>query len=80
MKLENIGSGHFGNGLTVWNRAVMQYGDYKKVAHISADREITWYMKRIPNEVRLHINEIAKSNPSVSVSQPEQKVFRSVYE
>jgi hypothetical protein len=77
MKVENIGSGHFGNGLSVWNRAVMKNGDYKKIAHISVEREITWYVKRIPQEVRAHVEKLAQSNPSVSVTQPEQKVFRS---
>jgi len=77
MKLENIGSGHFGNGLVVWNRAVMQHGDYKKIAHISPNREIKYYMKRISKEVREHIEKLAQSNPSVSVTQPDVKVFRS---
>ena len=77
MKLENIGSGHLGNGLVVWNRAVEQHGDYKKIAHISANREIKYYMKRVSKEVRAHIEKLAQSNLSVSATQPEQKVFRS---
>ena len=47
--------GCFGNGITVcFDRfnswfvvfsAVMEYGDYKKIAHISEDGKIKWYIK-----------------------------------
>lgn len=36
--------GCLGNGITVCNKAVMEYGDYKKVAHISPEGEVTWYV------------------------------------
>lgn len=33
-----------GNGVTVCNSAVMEDGDFKKVAHISNEGKITWYV------------------------------------
>ena len=36
--------GCLGNGVTVCNSAVMEYGDFKKVAHISNEGKITWYV------------------------------------
>lgn len=36
--------GCLGNGITVCNAAVMEHGDYKKVAHISAEGEVKWYV------------------------------------
>lgn len=32
--------GCFGNGITVCNKAVMEYGDYKKIAHIEQNGKI----------------------------------------
>lgn len=34
--------GCLGNGITVCNKAVMEGGDFKKVAHISPEGEVTW--------------------------------------
>ena len=31
----DLGYGHMGNGLTVWNRLEEEHGDYKTVAHIA---------------------------------------------
>lgn len=44
--------GCLGNGLTVCNKAVMEGGDYKMVAHISAAGNITFYVSEnyIPAE------------------------------
>lgn len=36
--------GCLGNGVTVCNSAVMEDGDFKKVAHISNEGKITWYV------------------------------------
>ena len=38
----DIGYGFLGNGLTVWNRLEEEHGDYKTVAHIDADRSVTF--------------------------------------
>lgn len=34
-----------GNGTTVCNKAVEEYGDYKTIAHISEGGRIKWYIK-----------------------------------
>ena len=47
-----------GNGLTVCNRAVEEHGDYKKVAHIARDRQVTFYEKNMPPLVQDDIEGI----------------------
>ena len=37
--------GCLGNGTTVCNKAVMENGDYKMIAHISEGGRIRWYIK-----------------------------------
>ncbi len=37
--------GCLGNGVTVCNKAVIERGDYKIIAHISNKGEIEWYIK-----------------------------------
>lgn len=37
--------GCLGNGITVCNKAVMEHGDYKMVAHISPEGEVKWYVE-----------------------------------
>lgn len=36
--------GCLGNGITVCNKAAMEGGDFKRVAHISPEGEVTWYV------------------------------------
>lgn len=61
MKKYDLFFGYFGNGCTISNRAVRQYGDYKKVCHISDDGEtITIYDKSIPAEVMERIRAYAE--------------------
>ena len=36
--------GSLGNGLTICNKAVSEYNDYKHIAHISVEGEIKWYV------------------------------------
>ena len=55
----DLGYGHFGNGLTVWNRLQQENGDYKTIAHIESDRAVTFYDRNIPEEVRKRIYEVA---------------------
>lgn len=47
----NIGMGYLGNGLTVWNRAVEENGDYQTIAHISSEGEIRYYVDGLPDDV-----------------------------
>jgi hypothetical protein len=51
-KKYDIGSGWMGNGLTIWNRAEEQYGDYKIIAHISKDGNLSIRDKKLPNDIK----------------------------
>lgn len=55
--------GCLGNGVTVCNKAVMENGDYKHIAHISPRGKITWYVKPdyTPDDVKDKIESIAAS-------------------
>lgn len=44
MKKFDLFLGCFGNGVSVCNKAVMDGGDYKKIAHIAKCGKITWYV------------------------------------
>lgn len=52
MKKFELFAGCLGNGITICNKAVMEYGDYKKVAHISNGGNIKLYVDAdyIPDE------------------------------
>lgn len=55
MEVKDLFFGCLGNGVSVSNRKVEEHGDYKKVAHIATDGQITWYMKRIPVDCKAKI-------------------------
>lgn len=51
-----------GNGVTVCNKAVLENGDYKKIAHIAECGKITWYINPltyIPDKDLLRIEHVA---------------------
>jgi len=69
-KQYELGFGHMGNGLTVWNRLEEKNGDYVTVAHIGPDRSVTIYDKDMPDSVKASIEREAKtSNMTVSATQ-----------
>lgn len=53
--------GCLGNGITVCNKAVMECGDFKHIAHISEEGIITWYVSDdyCPPEARKRIEQEA---------------------
>lgn len=53
-----------GNGVTVSNKAVMEHGDYKKIAHISEHGHIKLYASEdyIPEEEIQKIRNTAEAN------------------
>jgi hypothetical protein len=51
-KKYDIGSGWMGNGLTIWNRAEEEHGDYKIIAHISKDGNLSIRDKQLPNDIK----------------------------
>ena len=66
----DLGYGHLGNGITVWNRLEEEFGDYKNVAHISPDRTVTFYDERLPENLRDEIQQVAAtSTMTVSATQ-----------
>ena len=72
----DIGFGSLGNGLSVYNRAKEEHGDYQKVAHINRWRGITWYLKDLPTDIKEQIIKVAKGpNMAASQSQPRMLVF-----
>jgi hypothetical protein len=60
-KKYDIGAGHMGNGLTIWNRAEEQYGDYKIIAHIDPNGKISIRDKGIPSNVMKMIDDWASA-------------------
>jgi len=71
----DLGYGHLGNGITVWNRLETVNGDYKTVAHIAPDRSVTIYDEDMPEEVRVKIFDYAENgDPDISATQ-QGKVF-----
>lgn len=61
MKKFDLFIGFFGNSATVYNKAVAEHGDYKKVAHIAKCGKITWYVKpeTVPADALLKIEHHA---------------------
>jgi hypothetical protein len=57
----DIGAGSMGNGTTFWNRAQEVRGDYKTIAHISDNGKVTFYDKKLPDDVKKHIEDYAKT-------------------
>ncbi len=69
-KAYDLGYGHLGNGVTVWNRLEEEHGDYKTVAHIAPDRTVQIYDEEMPQAVREEIQRIAdNSEMTVSATQ-----------
>lgn len=62
MKNFELFLGCLGNGTTVCNKAVIENGDYKKIAHIAECGKITWYVNPynyVPEKDLLKIEHIA---------------------
>ena len=61
MKNFELFMGCLGNGLTVCNKAVMEHGDYKQIAHISPAGNIKWYVpvSYVPGPELLRIEHTA---------------------
>jgi len=51
-KKYDIGSGYMGNGLTIWNRAEEEHGDYKIIAHISPQGKLSVRDKQLPADLK----------------------------
>lgn len=67
---ENIGFYALGNGLTVCDKSKEVNGDYKKVAHINRNRDITYYVdtNKLPADIINLIQNQALTNLSDSLN------------
>ena len=74
-KAYDLGYGHLGNGLTVWNRLEEEHGDYKTVAHIAPDRTVTIYDEEMPQAVRGEIQRIADTSEMTISATQDAPVF-----
>lgn len=61
MRKFELGMGCLGNGVTCWNSAIEEHGDYQTVAHISTAGNIRWYIpiEEIPGDALLRIERTA---------------------
>ena len=63
----DIGMARKGNGITVYNRAEEENGDYKNVAHIDNKGKIKYYDKKVPSKVKKEIEAKAKEMMEVKL-------------
>ena len=75
----DIGMGYLGNGLTVWNRAVEESGDYQTIAHISDEGEIRYYVDGLPVDVVARIEQAAAQEQQKSLFAASYQVGDRVY-
>ncbi len=71
----DLGFGHLGNGVTVWNRLELRDGDYKTIAHIAPDRTVTYYENGLPEDVRAQIEEFAATSTMTISATQDAPVF-----
>lgn len=71
----DLGYGHMGNGLTVWNRLEEVHGDYKTLAHIYSDRSIVFFDMKLPEEINERIREIAATSEMTVSATQDTPVF-----
>ena len=60
-KKYDVGAGYMGNGLTIWNRAEEEHGDYRIIAHIDPYGKISIRDKEIPSDVMKMIKDWAEA-------------------
>ena len=75
----DIGMGSLGNGLTVWNRAVEENGDYQTIAHISNEGEIHYYVDGLPEDVVARIEQAAAQEQQKALFSATYKIGDKVY-
>lgn len=73
-KAQDLGYGHMGNGIVVWDRTREKHGDYLNVAHISRDRVIEWYAPLSDEQIADIVKNAEESDPQISQTQ-DTKVF-----
>ena len=71
----DLGYGHAGNGLSVWNRLEQVNGDYKPIAHIHSNREVVFYDDHLPEEVKEQIRQVAATSEMTVSATQDTPVF-----
>jgi hypothetical protein len=63
----DIGMARKGNGLTIYNKAEEEKGDYKNVAHIDNKGKIKYYDKKVPSKIKKQIEAEAKKMMEIKI-------------
>jgi hypothetical protein len=78
-KKYDIGMGYKGNGLTIWNRAEEEHGDYKTIAHVSDDGVVKFYDKNLPPAIKRRIEKegdlMKKKSKNESLNESAEVAF-----
>lgn len=74
-KQYELGYGHLGNGITVWNRLEEKDGDYVTIAHINEARSVTFYDPDMPQSVREQIESEARTSDMTISATQDTPVF-----
>ena len=74
-KAYDLGFGSMGNGTTVWNRLEEKDGDYRTVAHISDDGNVSFYDPDMPPGVIDRIHAFAERQHEKSQMLPDQETW-----
>ena len=70
----DIGMARKGKGLTVYNKAEEENGDYKNVAHIDNKGKIKYYDKKIPSKIKKQIEAEAKKMMEITKEETTMKL------
>lgn len=71
-----------GNGTTISNKAVMEHGDYKQIAHISEHGHIKFYVPKnyIPEDAMDRIEEVAEADKQKFMEKWNRKAYYEKWE
>ena len=75
----DIGMARKGNGLTVYNKAEEENGDYKTIAHIDNKGKVKYFDKKLPNNIKKEIEkEMAKMKESIAETKGNTMKLKSL--
>lgn len=82
MKKFELFMGCLGNGISVCNKAVMEHGDYKRIAHISEHGHIKLYVSEdyIPAEAMQRIRNTAEVQKAEFLEKWNRKTYLQKWE
>lgn len=72
----DIGMARKGNGITVYNKAEEESGDYKNVAHIDSKGKIKYYDKKVPSNIKKEIEK--KAAEMVELTSESSMKFKDI--